>query len=380
MGPSGCHTVVVVDTTYYELLGLTPSATDEEIRAAYVELAKRVHPDAGGNDALFRHVKHAYETLHDPVRRAAYDRSGYVDHEVAEGEPAPGWRRTDDRGGDDRSRGAAPGADAPNETPGDGGFSEPPPSPPPPGGPEPASSPTGSSAAMVSLRRHAAANPSWTLLVAGVLLLVFATRIPGPTPNLLLFGLLAVVIGIVGVLGHRRVADRAAWEREEMVSVDRMSDRELDQRLEAAFRHEGYVVYRVGGSGEVGADLVLDQPGTRTVVRVRRWDNMVGLSAVQEVLAGRSHYGAQNALVVTTSTFSRDALDLAMSHAVETWDRRRLVDFLAAQEMDHPRQGMRLLGEEVRAGAPSAVRGGLVFVAVLLSASVMASRSRRRRR
>jgi HJR/Mrr/RecB family endonuclease len=164
-----------------------------------------------------------------------------------------------------------------------------------------------------------------------------------------------------------------------MVDVDRMSDREFDERLQAAFRRAGYVVYPVAESS-AGADLVLDAPGTRTVLRVRRWDHMVGPSAVGEVLDSRSHYGAQSAIVATTSSFSRDALALAASRSVETWDRGRLIDFLAAQEVGPPRTGLALLGEEVRAGAPSALRGGLVIVVAVLSVSVMAARSRRRRR
>ena len=85
-------------------------------------------------------------------------------------------------------------------------------------------------------------------------------------------------------------------------------------------------------------------------------------------------------MVVATSSFSRDALALAASQSVETWGRSELIDFLAVQEMGPPRTGLALLGEEVRAGAPSALRGGLVVVAAVLSASLMASRSRRRRR
>ena len=365
-----CHTGLVADANYYELLGLSPTATPEEIRAAYFELAKRVHPDSGGNDALFRHVSRAYETLRDPARRAAYDRGGYVDETSAPDDTAPGWRRAD-------RRGTGPSDDAPT-----GGASTGPPPSPPPASPDDSDAtpaPIGLTLSGGDLRRRAAANPSWALLAGGVLLLVIATRVAGATPGLLLLGLVAVVIGFVGVLGRDRVARRAARERAEMVDVDLMSDREFDERLQAAFRRAGYAVYPVTESG-VGADLVLDQPGARTVLRVRRWDNMVGPSAVEEVLNSRSRYGAQNAMVVATSSFSRDALALAASQSVETWGRSELIDFLAVQEMGPPRTGLALLGEEVRAGAPSALRGGLVVVAAVLSASLMASRSRRRRR
>ncbi len=58
----------------YELLGITRTATTDQIRYAFRDLSKRIHPDAGGNAMLFRLVCDAYEILSDPHRRATYDR------------------------------------------------------------------------------------------------------------------------------------------------------------------------------------------------------------------------------------------------------------------------------------------------------------------
>jgi hypothetical protein len=59
----------------YEILNVAPDADAEELRAAFRRLSKKVHPDAGGSDALFVQVKDAYDLLSDPARRAEYDRS-----------------------------------------------------------------------------------------------------------------------------------------------------------------------------------------------------------------------------------------------------------------------------------------------------------------
>lgn len=59
---------------YYELLGVTRDASQDEIRSAYRGLAKAMHPDAGGTAGAFRLLRDAYETLTDPDRRADYDR------------------------------------------------------------------------------------------------------------------------------------------------------------------------------------------------------------------------------------------------------------------------------------------------------------------
>lgn len=67
--------------SYFEILGLTESANDEDVRRAYVELAKRTHPDrfSGAGEAvrrlaeeIFGLVSKAHEKLGDPKRRVAY--------------------------------------------------------------------------------------------------------------------------------------------------------------------------------------------------------------------------------------------------------------------------------------------------------------------
>jgi peptidyl-prolyl cis-trans isomerase B (cyclophilin B) len=65
----------MTDRDPYEVLGLRPDADAAGVRAAYRELSKRLHPDVGGNAALFGLIREAYETLSDPAARASYDRS-----------------------------------------------------------------------------------------------------------------------------------------------------------------------------------------------------------------------------------------------------------------------------------------------------------------
>lgn len=62
---------------YYEILGVSKNATDEEIKAAYKKLVKQYHPDLHPNDKLaaekFKEINEANEVLSDKQKRAAYD-------------------------------------------------------------------------------------------------------------------------------------------------------------------------------------------------------------------------------------------------------------------------------------------------------------------
>ncbi len=58
---------------YYSILGVSKTASQDEIKNAYRHLAKQHHPDRGGDEAKFKQINEAYDTLKDPSRRAEYD-------------------------------------------------------------------------------------------------------------------------------------------------------------------------------------------------------------------------------------------------------------------------------------------------------------------
>ena len=67
---------------YYEVLGVSRTATDDELKKAYRKLAKQYHPDMNpGNkeaEAKFKEINEAYEVLSDKEKRAKYDQFGHA--------------------------------------------------------------------------------------------------------------------------------------------------------------------------------------------------------------------------------------------------------------------------------------------------------------
>ena len=67
---------MVKETEFYTRLGLTPNATESDIKKAYRKLAIKHHPDKGGNEDTFKKLTEAYEVLSNKDKREKYDNFG----------------------------------------------------------------------------------------------------------------------------------------------------------------------------------------------------------------------------------------------------------------------------------------------------------------
>jgi molecular chaperone DnaJ len=79
---------------YYELLGVSRTASADDLKKAFRKLAMQHHPDRNPGDKdsekQFKNINHAYDILKDPEKRAAYDRYGPAAFEGAAGPGGPG--------------------------------------------------------------------------------------------------------------------------------------------------------------------------------------------------------------------------------------------------------------------------------------------------
>lgn len=135
---------------------------------------------------------------------------------------------------------------------------------------------------------------------------------------------------LLGVIALGKVAV-FAWKvrrlsRAGMFEIDRMSGHEFEEKLAMMFRRLGYRAEIVGSKGgDYGGDLVISKNGTRTVVQAKCWKKNVGVKAIQEAVAAKAMYHAEEAMVVTNSRFTKQAHELARKNRVKLWERDELV-------------------------------------------------------
>ncbi len=113
-----------------------------------------------------------------------------------------------------------------------------------------------------------------------------------------------------------------------MRRIDTMSGAEFELFLARYFRGQGYKVEITQATGDFGADLILRKGSRSIAVQAKRWSRSVGVSSVQEVIAAGRYYRTTEAMLVTNSTLTRNAVKLATGTNVTVWARNTLIDKL----------------------------------------------------
>lgn len=94
---------------YYETLGVSKTANEDEIRSAFRKLARKYHPDVAKDkktaEEKFKQINEAYEVLSDPEKRRKYDQLGENWNQPGGFQPPPQWGAGQPGGGFHRGSG-----------------------------------------------------------------------------------------------------------------------------------------------------------------------------------------------------------------------------------------------------------------------------------
>ena len=112
-----------------------------------------------------------------------------------------------------------------------------------------------------------------------------------------------------------------------------LSGSEFEALLKRLSEKMGYTVQLTGKTGDQGGDLVAIKGDERVVIQAKRYKDgsKVGNDAVQQVIAAKGYYSCTSAKVITTSTFTPEANEIARVHNVDLIDGKRLRRFLLSE-------------------------------------------------
>ena len=108
----------------------------------------------------------------------------------------------------------------------------------------------------------------------------------------------------------------------ELLAIDVMEGVEFENYCVSLLKKHGFTdLQTTQASGDQGVDIIGYKNGFKYAIQCKRYSSPLGNSPVQEVAAGKIYYDCQVAAVMTNSTFTAGAKDLAEKTGVLLWDR-----------------------------------------------------------
>lgn len=151
-----------------------------------------------------------------------------------------------------------------------------------------------------------------------VCLSVYACMQKGLSVSLLPFCLIPSLIIIILLYFSRHACYSTSY-------IDRMDGTQFEQYLHYWYKRHGYYHIRLTQkTRDYGADLTMRKGLHKIVVQAKRYDRPIGVHAVQQALAAKAYYKADEAIVATNNYFTPSAKKLAEVNAVILMDRETL--------------------------------------------------------
>lgn len=108
-------------------------------------------------------------------------------------------------------------------------------------------------------------------------------------------------------------------------SVDGMDGYQFEKFCANLLRKNGFLNVKITpGSGDQGVDIIAEKNGIRYAIQCKNYSSPLGNTPIQEVNAGKNYYKCHVGVVMTNSTFTKKAKELAEANSILLWDRPEL--------------------------------------------------------
>ena len=115
--------------------------------------------------------------------------------------------------------------------------------------------------------------------------------------------------------------------------VDTMDGLAFEKYVAHLLKQQGYSNISLTEQYDYGVDIIATRNGIRWGIQVKRYSGLVKADAVRQVVTGLRVYGCDRAMVITNSTYSRVALELARSNGCELIDRSGLMHMMTQSKL-----------------------------------------------
>jgi len=136
---------------------------------------------------------------------------------------------------------------------------------------------------------------------------------------LLFFGIVLLGIVLCGVILTTSQKFRKHYKRNEL---DEMEGHDFEYFCADLLRKKGFIDVEVTkASGDYGIDILAEKEGITYGIQCKRYQEPVGIKAIQEAYAGKEYYDRMVGAVMTNQYFTTPAVDTAKKLKILLWDR-----------------------------------------------------------
>jgi restriction system protein len=164
--------------------------------------------------------------------------------------------------------------------------------------------------------------------------------------------MVALFLGVIAILSAiMRAKKRALLDAQSDVeSLRELSWKEFEWLVGEAYRRQGYAVEEsLGGGADGGIDLIIRKGGQTHLVQCKQWKvQAVGAPVIREQFGLLSHHKADQAIVITSGRFTRDAIAFAEGKPIELIDGPKLIELVKAVQNAQPAQPRAEVNESPR--------------------------------